>query len=191
MGKDFALLFFSFLFPCFCTTVSFCEKKKKNTERKQISGTDIRCYLFRLCVRLKSEWTGGVLGQSDRELAEPGSVFLFLSLSPIWTGFHYRMYRFKTTDCFFLCFVLRWTLERYRLPASQPNLDHTFRPVVCNHPTQPESARSGRLAAAWWERSGVISWPRRKSTTFVQRGFNYTQQVSQRKRNNNTVKRKY
>lgn len=54
---------------------------------------------------------------------------------------------------FFDLFFLNWTLERYLMPASPPNIRQ-----VGNDPSQPESARSGGLARAQRERSGFTSW---------------------------------
>lgn len=91
MGNDFALFCYFFLFLVF-VRYSFILCKKNKTEQKTKLITDAIYFLFDqqiiwrwtgcVCVCPRSEWAGGVCSRSDREQAEPGSFFLFLSLLP-------------------------------------------------------------------------------------------------------------
>lgn len=101
-----------FLFSFFVRySLILCKKTKTKQKTKLI--TDAIYFLFDqqiiwrwtgcVCVRSKSEWAGGVRSQSDREQAEPGSFFLFLSLSFLGDRVPLPNVSLKTTDCFFSC----------------------------------------------------------------------------------------
>lgn len=183
MGNDFALLFrFFFLFSFFVRYSLILCKKEKQQKTKLI--TDAIYFLFDqqiiwrwtgcVCVRSKSEWAGGVRSQSDREQAEPGSFFLFLSLSLLPGG------QGSITECiannnwlFLLLLLLLFFLNFGDL--------NTTCYLLCNltftklseqrfgkDPTQPESARSGSLAGAQRDSSAFISWSGRKTMTSIQ-----------------------
>lgn len=118
-----------------------------------------------------------VRGANEREVCAAGAIenrrnlvlSFFFSLSFLGDRVPLPNVSLKTTDCFCCCrfFFKLWTLERYLLPALQPNIDQAFRPAVCKDPTQPESAGSGRLARAQRDRSGFISWSGLKTMTFI------------------------